>query len=466
MSEGRTLKTNSGKKTGNLILFLMSILIVTAIWLKDKEINIYLILGSLILVSSFYLVLYLFISHFRAEVLEVSRKTFFIIIIILSFVVLTSLATGFEDQDFLFLVPFAFIPVIIKIFFDARLALFILLITIMLAAFMVPDPFEFVMFSFITGMAAIFTLTKMYRRTRLILTAAVVFFAYSVIYTGMSLLQDGSGVAIDGSVFVIFACNGILVLISYPVIFFFENKFLFLSDTTLLELSDTSQPLLRKLSEEAPGSFQHSLQVANLAEAAAMVIGANSLLARTGALYHDIGKISAPSFFAENKSEFSSPHDELDPLESARVILNHVKSGEILARNFKLPVPIIDFITTHHGTTVAYYFYKKYTDTNPWDTSREKEFTYTGPKPFSRETAIVMMADAVEAASRTIETSTEKSITELVERILYIQEQDGQYSETPLTFKDISDIKEVFKKRLRSIYHTRITYPVRDKRLI
>jgi cyclic-di-AMP phosphodiesterase PgpH len=462
MSVFRRLTTLSGEKTGNLLLFLLSIVLVTAIWLKGKEVNISLISGSLILVSSFYLVLYLFISHFRSEVLEVSRKTFFIIFTILTFVVLTRVATGLEDEDFLFLVPFAFIPVIIRIFFDARLALFILLITVMLAAFMVPDPFKFVMFSFITGMAAIFTLTRMYRRSKLIFTSLVVITTYSVIYTGMTLLQGGTIGGISGSVFLIFACNGILVLVSYPVIFFFETKFLFLSDTTLLELSDTSQPLLRKLSEEAPGSFQHSLQVANLAEAAARIIGANSLLVRAGALYHDIGKISAPSFFAENKSENSSPHDELDPLESARVILNHVRGGEILARNFKLPVQIIDFIKTHHGTTVAYYFYKKYTDGHPWDTSREKEFTYSGPKPFSRETAIVMMADAVEASSRTIETYTDKSIGELVDRILYIQEQDDQFSETPLTFKDISDIKEVFKKRLRSIYHTRIIYPARE----
>jgi cyclic-di-AMP phosphodiesterase PgpH len=462
MSVIRRLRTPTGKKTGNFILFLSSILAVTAIWLKGKDSNLPVIAGSLILVSSFYLVLYLFISHFRAEVLDVSRKIFFIIVTILSFIVLTRLAAGMDDDDFLFLVPFAFIPVIIRIFFDARLALFILLITLMLSAFMVPDPFRFVLFSFITGMAAIFTLTKMYRRTRLFITALVVFFTFSVIYTGMSLLQTGNVRGIEGKVFLIFACNAVLVLITYPVIFFFETKFLFLSDTTLLELSDTRQPLLRKLSEEAPGSFQHSLQVANLAEAAARAIGANSLLGRTGALYHDIGKISAPSYFVENKSENQSPHDELDPLESARVILNHVRGGIVLARNFKLPVQIIDFIKTHHGTLVAYYFYKKYTDIHPWDTSRESEFTYPGPKPFSRETAIVMMADAVEAASRTIENYTDESIGDLVDKIIYIQEQEGQFSETPLTFKDISDIKEVFKKRLRSIYHARIIYPERD----
>ena len=259
-----------------------------------------------------------------------------------------------------------------------------------------------------------------------------------------------------------FAGNGVLVLISYPVIFIFEKKFLFLSDTTLLELADINQPLLRKLAVEAPGSFQHSLQVANLAEEAARITGANLLLVRTGALYHDIGKIANPKYFIENQTEEISPHDDLNPLDSARMIINHVKNGVILAKNFKLPVQIIDFIRTHHGTTVAYYFFKKFTDLYPWDTSKESEFTYPGPKPFSRETAIIMMADAVEASSRSLKKHTEDSISELVERIIYIQEQDGQFSEIPLTFKDISDIKDAFKKRLQNIHHVRIAYPERE----
>jgi cyclic-di-AMP phosphodiesterase PgpH len=455
------LRTPAGKKAVNSLLFLFSIGAVTIIWMKGKNFNFAIYAGSLILVSSCYLVLYLFLSHFRSEVLEVTRKTLFIISTILLFVILTRLVTDTHSKYLLYLLPFAIIPVIIRIFFDSRLALFILLITIMLSGFMVPDPFEFVFYTFITGMAAIFTLTGMYRRTKLFLTVLIVFLTFSVLYTGLNLVQTGSLSTIKSSFFLIFAFNCLLVLVSYPVIFFFETKFLFLSDTTLLELSDISQPLLRKLSEEAPGSFQHSLQVANLAEAAARTVGANPLLVRAGALYHDIGKISAPPFFAENKSENLSPHDNLDPRESASVILNHVKGGIELARNFKLPVQIIDFIRTHHGTSVAYYFYKKYTDQNPWDTSLENEFMYSGPKPFTRETAIVMMADAVEAASRTIENYSEKSIGELVERIVLTQEQDGQFSEAPLTFKDISDIKEVFKKRLKSIYHARIVYPLR-----
>jgi putative nucleotidyltransferase with HDIG domain len=262
--------------------------------------------------------------------------------------------------------------------------------------------------------------------------------------------------------FMFFGGNGILVLISYPLIFIFEQKFLLLSDTTLLELSDTNQPLLRKLAEEAPGSFQHSLQVANLAEEAARIINANLLLVRAGSLYHDIGKIANPKYFIENKSDEINPHEKLNPKQSSRLIINHVKNGVVLAKNYKLPVQIIDFIKTHHGTTVAYFFYKKYLDQYPAETGAEKAFKYPGPKPFSKETAIVMMADAVEASSRSLGNYTEESISELVERIIYLQEQDGQFSDVPLTFKDMSDVKNVFKKRLSNIFHARIAYPERS----
>jgi hypothetical protein len=311
-------------------------------------------------------------------------------------------------------------------------------------------------------MIAIFTLTNIYRRAKLFLTALVVIISYSALYLGLNLMHYGSFDKVKISAFYLFTGNGLLVLISYPIIFVFEKRFLFLSDTTLLELADTNQPLLRKLADEAPGSFQHSLQVANLAEEAARITGANLLLVRTGSLYHDIGKVANPKYYIENQTDGISPHDNLNPVDSAKVIINHVKNGVILAKNFKLPIQIIDFIRTHHGTTVAYFFFKKYTDLHPWDTSKEKEFTYPGPKPFSKETAVVMMADAVEASSRSLLKYTEESISELVERIVYLQEIDGQFSEIPLTFKDISDIKSAFKKRLSNIYHVRIAYPERE----
>lgn len=462
MSDIQNIWKPTRKYILNLIYFILSTIIIVAIWPHGTKESWIRILGIFILVASCYLVLWLFLSHFRSEVLDVTRKTLFIALMILSFVTLTRFALTFANQNVLFLIPIVIIPVVIRTFYDARLALFILLITLMLSGFMVPDPFVYIFMSFISGMIAIFTLKNIYRRARLFITAMIVVISYSTLYLGLSLMHDGSLSNVKLSAFYLFGCNGLLVLISYPILFIFEKKFLFLSETTLLELADTNQLLLRKLAYEAPGSFQHSLQVANLAEEAARIIGANLLLVRTGALYHDIGKIANPNYYIENQTDGLSPHDNLNPEESAKVIINHVKNGVILAKNFKLPVQIIDFIRTHHGTTIAYYFFKKYTDLYPWDTSKEKDFTYPGPKPFSKETAVIMMADAVEASSRSLFKYSEDSISELVERIVYLQEQDGQFLDVPLTFKDISDIKNAFKKRLSNIYHVRIVYPERN----
>jgi cyclic-di-AMP phosphodiesterase PgpH len=462
MSESQILWKPTRKYVLNLIYFILSTIIIVAIWPLDSKETWMRILGIFILVASCHLVLWLFLAHFRSEVLDVTRKTLFIIIIILSFVSLTRLVISFADRSFLFLIPFVIIPVVIRTFYDARLALFILLITIMLSGFMVSDSFVFIFMSFISGMVAIFTLTNIYRRFKLFLTAGAVILSYSVLYLGLSLMINGNVDKVKLSEFYLFAGNGLFVLISYPIIFVFEKRFLFLSDVTLLELADTNQPLLRKLAEEAPGSFQHSLQVSNLAEEAARSTGANLLLVRTGALYHDIGKIANPKYFIENQIDGISPHDNLDPAESAKLIINHVRNGVVLAKNFKLPVQIIDFIRTHHGTTIAYFFFKKYTELHPWDTGKENEFKYPGPRPFSKETALVMMADAVEASSRSLVKYTEESISELVERIVYLQEQDGQFTDIPLTFKDISDIKSAFKKRLSNIYHVRVVYPERE----
>jgi putative nucleotidyltransferase with HDIG domain len=462
MPEIRKIWKPTRKDLLNLIYFLVSTVIVIAIWPYETGFGWIRFSGVVIIVTSCYLILYLFLSHFRSEVLHVTRKTLFIILIILSFVLLTRFITAYTDQKLIFLIPFVIIPVIIRTFYDARLALFILLITIMLSGFMVHEQFVFIFMSFISGMVTIFTLSNIYRSAKLFVTALMVMLSYSVLYIGLNLMKDGSFINVSPSLFYLFAGNSLLVLSGYPVIFIFEKRFLFLSDNTLLELADTNQPLLRKLAEEAPGSFQHSLQVANLAEEAARITGANLLLVRTGSLYHDIGKIANPAYYIENQTDGSSPHDDLNPEDSVKVIINHVKNGVILAKNFKLPVQIIDFIRTHHGTTVAYYFFKKYSDMHPWDTSKENDFTYPGPKPFSKETAVVMMADAVEAASRSLAGYSEESISELVERIVYLQEQNGQFSDIPLTFKDISDIKSAFKKRLSNIYHVRIAYPERE----
>jgi putative nucleotidyltransferase with HDIG domain len=421
------------------------------------------ILGRLILVCACYIALYLFMYHFRFDVLSSTHKTFFILLIILLFIIILRLVL-LAPADIVFIVPLAIIPIVIRTFYDSRLALFVYLITIMLAGFIVPNSFEFVFISYIAGVMVIFSLTNITRRARLFYTAFMVFLAYSVVYFGVGIMQEGSLENMNWNNYIWFAGNGVLLLLSYPLIFVFEKTFRFISDATLFELSDTNQPLLRKLSEEASGSFQHSLQVANLAEEAAREISANSLLARTGALYHDIGKVANSEYFIENQSEGFSPHDRLDPLKSSDIIIDHVNKGVELARKYKLPSQIIDFIQTHHGKSVAYFFYKKYLDNNPAAKDMQKEFSYSGPKPFSKETAIVMMADAVEASSRTLSGYSEEKISELVERIIYFQEQDGQFSETPLTFKDITDIKRVFVKRLSNIYHARIAYPERDAR--
>lgn len=454
--------TSLKKTLVNLFLFTGSLAAVVVILSWEKELTILEFTGIFTIVSSIYVILYLFLFYFRREVLSVNRKVFFILLAIILFLVVTKIVTGLPGRDLLFLIPFAIIPVTIRTFYDARLALFILLITILLAGYMVPESFEFIFISFAAGMAAIFSLNTKGRKIRLLLTVLVVILSYSVSWLGVTLLRQGTISGDDLKALLLFIGNGFLVLISYPLIFVFEQNFLLLSDATLLELADTNQPLLRKLATDAPGSFQHSLQVSNLAEEAARVIGANSLLVRTGSLYHDIGKIANPEYFVENQTDGNSPHTDMDPRESARIIINHVRNGVNLAKNYKIPVQIIDFIKMHHGTTVAYFFYKKYIDLHPDAKHMERAFSYPGPKPVSSETAVVMMADAVEASSRTLTEYNEENISELVERIIYLQEQDGQFTEVPLTFKDISDIKDAFKRRLANIYHARIIYPERD----
>jgi putative nucleotidyltransferase with HDIG domain len=359
----------------------------------------------------------------------------------------------------IFIIPFALIPIIIRTFYDARLALFILLITLMLTGFMVPEPFEFVFINLASGIIAILTLSDINRKYKLVYSSLMVTITYIVIFLAIVIREMGTFTVSELWGLKWFIGNGLMILSGYPIISFFEKRFYFLSDTTMLELSDSDAPLLRRLSEDAPGSYQHSLQVANLAEAASRAVGANVLLARTGSLYHDIGKIASPQYFIENQLYENSPHHDLDPIHSSRFIIKHVEEGVLLARRYKIPVQIIDFIRTHHGTTKAYYFYKRHLEKIPNGSADADEFIYKGPKPFSREMAIVMMADAIEAASRTLDKYTEDSIGELVERTILIQEQDDQFSDSPLTFRDISEIKSVFKKRLLNMHHSRIVYP-------
>lgn len=421
-----------------------------------------LVLGHVLLVSSCFLILFLFLLNFRVEVLDSLTKTLFIILLILSFTALTKLLLVIPNIS-LYIIPFAIIPIVIRTFYDPRLALFILLVTLMLIGFIVPNSFEFVFINFIAGVIVIFTLTNTYRRGKLFFSSIMVFITMSVVYFGIAIIQEGDIKDIDYLSFGWFAGNSVLILLSYPLIFLFEKTFGFLSDATLFELSDTNQPLLRRLAEEAPGSFQHSIQVANLVEDAVRIVGGNPLLVRAGALYHDIGKVNGSEYFTENQADGFNPHDKILPDESAKIIINHISKGLELARKSNLPEQIIDFIRTHQGTTKTYYFFREYKDNNPGKKIDNSLFSYPGPRPFTKETALLMMADAVEASSRSLKEYSEETIRNLVEGIIDHQMQEDQFVNAPITFRDITLAKDAFVKRLLVIYHARISYPEKEE---
>ncbi len=416
------------------------------------------IIGKFILVFASLMVIFLFLKSFRKEVLESYRRVLFILLTIVLMVLVASTTLKFNLIS-IYLLPFAILPIILKTFYDSRLALFIHIITILLVGFFAPNSFEFVFLNVVAGMVAIISLTNVYRRSKLVVTSLYVILAYSIIYLGIALVQEGNLASIEWKYFRLFGVNGILVMISYPLIYMFEKTFGFMSDATLMELSDSNQPLLRKLAEVAPGTFQHSLQVANLAEDAVFQVGGNPLLVRAGALYHDIGKMEEPLYYIENQTSSINPHDNLEFEQSARIIIDHVRKGVDLAKKNKLPEAIIDFIRSHHGTTTVQYFYRSYLRKYPEADVDVKKFSYPGPRPGSRETAIVMMADSVEAASRSLKEITENTLDKLVDSIIGNQMTEEQYNDAQITFKEITTIREVFKRRLRNIYHARISYP-------
>ncbi len=414
--------------------------------------------GQILLVAFAFLVLYLFLFHFRKEVLNTGIKTFFIVMLV---VIMASMATlTIRTQSLsLYVVPFVILPVILKTFYDARISLFVHFVTILLIGFWAPNGFEFVFMNFIAGVVTIFTLRNLYRRGILFVSAVFALISYSLIYTGMGLIQEGSFRNLEWINYAWFAGNALLVLTSYPLIYIFEKIFGFVSDATLVELSDTNQPLLRKLAELAPGTFQHSLQVANLAEEAILNVGGNPLLIRAAALYHDIGKMEDPMYFIENLTSNYNPHDNLEFEVSAEKIIGHVAKGVEIAKKNKLPAVIVDFIKTHHGTTAVQYFYKSYLKKYPDAEVDIARFTYPGPKPFSKETAVLMMADSTEAASRSLKSIDKEVINNLVENIIDNQNKQQQFVNVDLTFRDMATIKEIFKRKLINIYHARIEYP-------
>ncbi len=415
--------------------------------------------GQFLLVSISIVVLSLFLWVFRKDVFFNTRKLIVILLSIFLMIFLTSQVVKY-NINLLYLIPVCIVPIIIRSFFDNRLALYVHITSIILIGFLVPKSFEFVFLQFIAGIIAILSMAGLRRRSQLFTTVSFIFITYAAVFTGLTLAQTGTFSEIEPLNYVYFAGSALLTLFSYPLIYIFERTSGLPTDFSLLELSDTNSPLLRQLNISAPGTFQHSLQVANLSEEAINIIGGNSLLVRTGALYHDIGKMEQPQYFIENQNSEINPHDELSYTESAEIIIGHVIKGIEKARKHNLPEYIIDFIRTHHGTTTTRYFYAMEQKKNPDIEIDKKLFTYKGPIPFSKETAVLMMADSVEAASRSMKKPNEESIDKLVENIINTQIEERQFDNANITFKDINIIKRVFKDRLMRIFHVRIAYPV------
>ena len=418
----------------------------------------WIILGYTILVALALLMLLLFLKKYRVEIYENNNKVTFIFFNVFAIIFIQTLVVNF-NLDYLYVVPLSILPIVLKAFFDARLGLFTHVLTVLLLGYIVPDSFEFIYLHIIAGIVTILSVSELYKRASLFISVAQITLIYMITYFAFSIIKEGNASQINWTYFMLFAANGLLSFLSIILIAIYEKIFDLVSDVTLLELSNTNTKLLRELNEKAPGTFQHSMQVANLAEAAANEIGANSMLVRTGALYHDIGKILNPLYFTENQSTGVNPHNDLSPRDSSRIITDHVIKGIELAKKYKLPDRIIDFIRTHHGTNLTYYFYMKEKELNP-DTELDiKGFQYQGPIPFSKETAILMMCDSAEAASKSLTKPTALSVSNLIDKIIAKQMADNQFLNSNITFREIEIIKKVIKKKLMNIYHLRVEYP-------
>ncbi|MBS2213343.1 HDIG domain-containing protein [Carboxylicivirga mesophila] len=414
--------------------------------------------GQLLLVALMFTSIYLFLFYFRRDVFNSISSISFILLITLTMVLFASLKQFFVHFPF-FIIPFAILPIIIRTFLDSRLAFFMHVITILICAFFAQNSFEFVFIQIPVGLVAMFSLFRMTRRSHIVRTAMLIILTYSLFYTSLLLWQEGTLKNINPVMFAYYAANGVMLLMVYPLIWIFERIFGFLSDVTLIELADTNHPVLREMAEATPGTFQHSIQVGNLAQEVAYKLGANPALVRAGAMYHDIGKMASPLFFTENQAGGLNPHTKLDFEDSARIVINHIDNGVKMAQKHNLPRQIIDFITTHQGTTKTRYFYNSYINKYPEKTPDISAFSYPGPTPFTKETAILMMADSIEAASRSLKSYSDDEIDKLVEKIINIQIEEDQFINAPITFKEITEAKEVFKNKLKNIYHARIEYP-------
>lgn len=415
------------------------------------------VIGKALFISMLMITLFLFVYNIRRKLLRSKRDITFTLFMMVLMILFCRIIVSTSNLP-IYIVPFTALALIIRTFLDARLAIFVNTITALIVGFMVPNGYEFILLSIPAGSIAVISQNNLQRRDQLILTTLIIFFVYAFTYIGISLIQEANLAGIDWEMMKWFLINAALTLITYLLVFVIEKSFGFVSDVTLIELSYSNQKLLRKLAEEAPGTFQHSLQVANLAEEAILGVGGNPLLVRAGALYHDIGKLINPLYFTENQTIGINPHDHHSAEESAEIIMNHVSSGVELARKHKIPEQIIDFIKTHHGTTITGYFYIELKN-KPDQKIEEALFTYPGPVPSTRETAVVMLADSIEAASRSLDKKDSNTLKELIETIFKQKIIAGQLDEVPLTFKDITLLKKIFLEKLLNIYHVRMTYP-------
>ena len=455
--EKETLIVSKGEIVeGNTFLILKSLEseFKSQVW-SESNYN-WIVFAYTLLVALALLMLLLFLRKYRIEVFNNNTKVTFIFFNVILMVLLTTLIVNY-NSIYIYIVPIAILPLVLKAFFDARLGLFTHVITVLLLGFIVPNSYEYMFLQIITGIVTILTVSELYKRANLFISVGQITLVYIVAYFAFFVIHEGSIETLKWETFGLFVLCGLATLFVQPLIYMYEKLFGLVSDVSLLELSDTNSKLLKQLANDAPGTFHHSLNVANLAEAAANEIRANAMLVRVGALYHDIGKMKDPTYFTENQSSGINSHDELSPRESARIIVDHVINGIEIAKKNNLPDRVIDFIRTHHGTSSVYYFYMKEKSMN--ENVDINDFSYPGPKPFSKETAILMMCDSVEAASKSLKEPTSSKIDAFVENILNKQMDDGQFLNADITFKEIQSIKKVLKHKLANIYHLRIEYP-------
>ena len=413
--------------------------------------------GQILYVGIFLFCFMAYLELFRADYYERKGTLTLLFALIVFFPVLSSIMVE-QNLSSIYVVPFAMIPIIVRVFLDSRTAFMAHVTIILLCSITLRFPHEFILLQVVAGMVAIYSLRELSQRSQLLRTALVVFISYALLYFAFELIHEDDLTKLNTRMYIYFMINGILLLFAYPLLFLLEKIFGFTSDVTLVELSNINNSLLREMSEVAPGTFQHSLQMPNLAAAAANKIGGKSQLVRTGALYHDIGKMVNPAFFTENQSGVN-PHKSLSYEQSAQVIISHITDGLKLAEKHNLPKVIKDFISTHHGRGLTKYFYISYKNEHPDEEVDQEKFRYPGPNPFTKEQAVLMMADSVEAASRSLPEYTEESISTLVDKIIDTQVSEGYFKECPITFKDIATVKALFKEKLKTMYHTRISYP-------